>query len=387
MQRLRPAKWFVALVALLVASSCAPLSRDQQATSSGYVVPQTMALGDVRLKSGIVLPNVVVAYQAHGRLSQAGTNAILVAHGNTANFHVAGRYAPGATPPGIAAETPGWWDELIGPGKPMDTDRYFVVSSNMLGGSWGTTGPRSINPKTGKPYGPDFPDVTLEDMVNVQRMLLERLGVRHLVAVAGGSYGGAIAFQWGITYPDMMHGLVIAAVSPDGRKNPKAVPNLVARLEKDPNWNGGWYYDRPDGMLKTMTDLRVDTLKAYGLDKELEPSFPDANARAAEIRRRAEPWARAFDAHSLVVQRKDFEYREHTRGFNRIKAKVFYVLSTTDSLFPASIAPKVMADMKSAGVDATYFELVSDQGHSAFTRDAKKWAGPLRQFLARLPAH
>lgn len=266
----------------------------------------------------------------------------------------------------------------------MDTAHYFVVSSAMLGGSWGTTGPRSIKPGTGKPYGPDFPEISLEDVVAVQREFLTRLGVRHLVAVAGGSYGGALAFQWGITYPDMMEGLVIASISPTGGKNPQAIKRITDRLAKDPNWNGGRYYDQPGGMVNTLMEIRVDTLNAYGLDKELAATIPDPAARAAEIRKRAEPWAQAFDANSLVVQRKLAEFRDHTRDFQRIKAKVLYVLSTTDSLVPPSLAPKVMADLKAAGVDATYFELVSDQGHSAYTRDATKWAPALRDFLSRL---
>ena len=378
--------YFLLLSAAAFLGGCqmVPINGDDSRYSVGYVTPRTMMFRDVKLRNGSTLPEVTVAYQVHGHLNAAGTNAILVMHGNTANYHVAGRYAPGASPPGIPAESPGWWSDLIGPGKAMDTAHYFVVSSAMLGGSWGTTGPRSIKPGTGKPYGPDFPEISLEDVVAVQREFLTRLGVRHLVAVAGGSYGGALAFQWGITYPDMMEGLVIASISPTGGKNPQAIKRITDRLAKDPNWNGGRYYDQPGGMVNTLMEMRVDTLNAYGLDKELAATIPDPAARAAEIRKRAEPWAQAFDANSLVVQRKLSEFRDHTRDFQRIKAKVLYVLSTTDSLVPPSLAPKVMADLKAAGVDATYFELVSDQGHSAYTRDATKWAPALRDFLSRL---
>lgn len=378
--------FFSASVAFLLAGcQSTPTSLADSRDARGYVVHRTKSFRDFQLQSGVVLPELVVAYQTHGQLNSAGTNAILVTHGLTASFHVAGRYAPDAAPPGIPANTPGAWDVLIGPGKALDTDRYFIVSSALLGGSWGTTGPRSINPKTRKPYGPDFPDITYADMVAVQRLLLESLGVRHLVASTGGSYGGAIAWQWGISYPDMVDGLVVAAMSPTGPRNEVGLNRVRERLAKDPNWNGGWYYDRPGGVLKTMTDIRVDTLMAYGLDKELAPTIPDPAARAAEIRARAQPWAQAFDAHSLIVKRKPHDFRDLTPHFPRIKAKVLYVLSTTDTLFPPSIAPKIMGDMKAAGVDATYFELVSDQGHSAYNRDAKKWEPALRDFLGRLP--
>jgi homoserine O-acetyltransferase len=130
--------------------------------------------------------------------------------------------------------------------------------------------------------------------------------------------------------------------------------------------------------------MRVATLKAYGIEAQLEPEFPDRAAREAEIRRRAQPWAAHFDGNSLVVQRKAMEFRDHEKDFGRIKAKVLYVLSTTDRLFPPSIAPGVMAKLKAAGVDATYYELVSDKGHSAGTQDARKYEPALRAFLGRL---
>ncbi|MGZ5100709.1 MAG: homoserine O-acetyltransferase family protein [Usitatibacter sp.] len=347
------------------------------------VESKVMVLGDFRLQSGVVLKQVQIAYESYGTLDASGRNAVLITHGNTSTHHAAGRYAPGKAALGVRDTQLGWWDAIIGPGKAFDTDKYFVVSSNMLGGSFGSTGPRSINPATGKTYGPDFPQVTLADMAAAQRALLEGLGVKHLVAVAGPSYGGFLAFQWAVTYPEMMDGVVVVVSSPTGGKNPQAIRNLVNSLAKDPNWNGGWYYDR-GGIGTAMTDLRVATLKAYGIERQLAAKYPDPAAREAEIRRQAAPWAQVFDGNSLVVQRKAMEFRDHARDFGRIKAKVLYILSSTDKLFPPSIAPAVMAQLKAANVDATYFELESEMGHSAGSGDAIKFDPALRSFLARL---
>ena len=197
----------------------------------------------------------------------------------------------------------GSWDGLVGPGKAIDTDRLFVVSSNMLGSSYGSTNPAFTNPATGKPYGPDFPDITLVDIVNAQKALLDHLGVKHLVAVAGPSFGGYQTYQWGVTYPDFMDGLVAVVSAPKGSGGEAAVKSLVDSLAKDPNWNGGWYYDK-GGVAGILTEMRVATLKRYGIDEQLAAKFPDKDAREAEIKKRAESWSKVFDANSLVVLRK-----------------------------------------------------------------------------------
>jgi homoserine O-acetyltransferase/O-succinyltransferase len=347
------------------------------------VESKVMVLRDFRLQSGAVLQRVEIAYERYGTLDASGRNAILVTHGNTSSHHAAGHYAPGKAALGVKESQLGWWDAIIGSGKAFDTDKYFVVSSNMLGGSYGSTGPRSANPATGKPYGPDFPQITLADMAAAQRALLEGLGVKHLVAVAGPSYGGFLAFEWAVDYPEMVDGAVVVVSSPTGGKNPQTIRNLVDTLARDPNWNAGWYYD--NGGIKTvMTDLRVATLKAYGIDGALAAEYPDPVEREGAIRRMAGPWAETFDGNSLVVQRRAMEFRDHAKDFGRIKAKVLYVLSSTDKLFPPSIAPDVMAKLKAANVDATYFEIESIKGHSAGSGDAIKFDPALREFLKKV---
>jgi homoserine O-acetyltransferase len=335
----------------------------------------TFATKNFKLVSGTVMPEITIAYETYGTLAPGGRNAVLLTHGYTSSQHMAGRAG--------ANGAEGSWDGLVGPGKAIDTDRLFVVSSNMLGSSYGSTNPAFTNPATGKPYGPDFPDITLVDIVTAQKALLDSLGVKHLVAVAGPSFGGYQTYQWGVTYPDFMDGLVAVVSAPKGSGGEAAVKSLVDTLAKDPNWNGGWYYDK-GGITGTLTDMRVATLRRYGIDEQLAAQFPDKANREAEIRKRAETWSKIFDGNSLVVLRKASVRFDAEKDMPRIKAKVLYVLSRTDKVFPPTIAPDVMAKLKAAGVSADYFEIDSDFGHSASGLDAAKWAPRLKAFMATL---
>jgi len=337
---------------------------------------KSMNLGSLTLENGQVLSDVTIAYDTYGRLAPDGRNAILITHGYTSNHHAAGRYGP-------ADSKVGWWDRLIGPGKAIDTARFFVVSSNVLGSCYGTTGPGSLNPATGKPYGPEFPDLTMRDIVVAQREFLVRLGVTHLVAVAGPSLGGRQAFQWAVTYPDFMDGIVAVSSSPKGLGKDDAVHHLMQRLSTDPNWNDGWYYES-GGITPTLTTIRMETLKRYGIEAVIGTDHLSPGQREARIRRQAEAWAREFDAHSLVVLRKASVRFDAQRDFNVIRAKVLYVISRTDQLFPPSMGARVMGRLQTAGVEATYVELDSNFGHLASGREADQWAPALQAFLERL---
>jgi homoserine O-acetyltransferase len=331
--------------------------------------------GNFRLQSGEVLPELKLVYETYGTLAPDGRNAILVEHGYTSSQHAAGLNANGE---------PGWWDGLIGPGKAIDTKKYFVVSSNMLGSSYGSTAPASINPKTGKPYGPDFPDYTLVDIVTAQHALLDSLGVKHLVAVAGPSFGGYQTFQWGVTFPDAMSGLVPVCTSPNAPDGERVAKEHEALFAKAPGWNGGRYYGT-DEMVAFMTEQRVATLKRYGIEAVLAPRFPDPTRREARIHQRAEEWAKAFDPNSMIALAKARSHYDAEKDFAKIRAKVLYVLSRTDQLFPPSrLEHQVMPKLKAAGVDATYCEIDSDKGHLASGADWQKWEGVLRDFLKRL---
>lgn len=277
----------------------------------------------------------------------------------------------------------GWWDGLIGPGKTIDTARYCVVASNMRGPSYGSTAPASVDPTTGKRYGPDFPDITLPDIVTAQRRLLDRLGVRHLVAVAGPSFGGYQAFQWAVTYPDFMSGIVPVVTAAKGAGGSAAVQALIDRFAGDPAWNGGWHYDH-GGIPATMADLRMETLRRYGQNEILAVPIPDPARREARLREMAETWARVFDPNSMVTLRKAAVGFDAEADLGKIRAKVLYVLSRTDKLFPPRLAPELMAKLGAAGVDARYVEMDTEFGHSASGADWAKWAPALREFLPTL---
>lgn len=338
---------------------------------------------DFKLSSGAALPLLELAYETYGTLASDGRNAVLVTHGYTSSHHAAGTYKAGGAPAGVADRDPGSWDKLIGPGKAIDTEKLFVVSSNMLGSSYGSTAPRSIDPLTGKPYGPTFPRINVADIVAAQKALLDELGVKHLVAVVGPSYGGFQAFQWAVSYPDFMDGIVPVVTAPSSATTSAATEKLIDQLSTDPNWNGGHYYDT-GGITQVMTAIRVATLKNYGIEAQLSPKHSDKTDLDAAIVKAAQPWVKAFDGNSMVVLRRALEGFDTTRDFHKVKAKVLYVISRTDTLFPPSIVPDVMAKMKASCIDARYFEIDSELGHLASGPEGDKWGPSLRAFMAGL---
>jgi len=347
-----------------------------RAADLGTVEDRSFLLRNFRLQNGTVMPEATIAYETYGRLMPDGSNAVLITHGYTSSHHAAGRSPANGN-------LPGWWDGLIGPGKAIDTDKLFVVSSNMLGSSSGSTNGASIDPHTGQPYGPDFPAITVRDIVAAQRELLDALGVAHLVAVAGPSYGGYQAFQWAVTYPEFMDGIVPVVTAPRAQNVEQSLAELQARLATDPEWNAGRYYDR-GGVKAVLTELRVEMLKRNGIEAALAGRYPEGAAREAEIRHQAVAWAERWDANSLVILRRGTIGYDTVRDFDKIRAKVLYVLCRTDRLFPPSIAPGVMRDLAAAGVEAHYFEIDSDLGHSASGPEHSKWSLALRDFMAPL---
>ena len=322
----------------------------------------SFSFADFRLQNGDVMPEVTIAYCTRGRLADDGRNAVLVTHGYTSGHRMI---------ESGAGSSEGSWSTLVGSGAPIDTDRCLVVCSNMLGSSYGSTNAASRDPRTGRPYGSRFPHITVTDIVTAQHRLLEHLGVRHLRAVVGPSYGGFQAFQWAVTFPDAMDGIVPVVSSPRAQSRDR-VATLLARFEREPNWHGGDYYDTP-GMGAAMLALRVETLKRYGM-----------TASGAEITRIASVWAHEFDANSLLILGRAMESYDVTPELHRVRVPVLYVLSRTDELFPPNLAPGVMGDLRKAGVEASYFEIDSELGHLASGADAAKWAPVLREFLGRL---
>jgi homoserine O-acetyltransferase len=274
------------------------------------VTRNRFTFSDFCLQSGEILPEVTIAYCTRGRLAPDGRNAVLVTHGYTSGHQM-------IEPEGGSSE--GAWTTLVGSGAPVDTELNYVVASNMLGSSFGSTNAASIDPRTGKRYGSRFPAITVADIVTAQHRLLEHLGVWHLRGVVGPSYGGFQAFQWAVSFPDFMDAIVPVVSAPKARLD--MASDTRARFERDPNWNGGDYYETA-GMVATMTDLRAETLRRYGMTDE------------TAIRRAASQWATIFAANTLLILGGAAEAYDVTAELDRIRVPVRYVLSRTDALFP-----------------------------------------------------
>jgi homoserine O-acetyltransferase/O-succinyltransferase len=328
-------------------------------------------IGELKLERGGVLSNARIAYQTRGRLSEAGDNAILVLHGYTGGPDM-------ILPGGMADE--GSWEEIIGSGRPIDSDRYFVVCPNSLGSTFGSTGSASINAATGNPYGSSFPEITMRDVVASQHALLTKLGINKLAAVIGPSFGGLQALQWAVSYPHFVGCLVVLSASLGSP--PANVEGVRASLARDPNWNNGDYYSKGN-LIDTLAAIRVETLKSYGVENALSRIIPDVNARAKVIADKARRWAERFDANALLVIMKIIATHDVTSQLHRIRAPLLYVLSRTDHLFPPTLAEDAMKRFKEAGVSAEYFEIDSENGHAAAAVDVQLWAPFLRRFLER----
>ena len=314
---------------------------------------------DFALASGAVLPQATVAYRQLGQLNAARDNVVLVLHGYTTSTTM---LDPGAN----VAE--GSWSELAGPGKPIDTDVYCVICPNMLGSCYGSTGPD---------FKPDFPAITVVDIVNSQKALLDALGVVRLAAVAGPSFGAYQSFQWAASYPDMVD-RVVAAVGAPWHPAPPSADGILQALRADPGWDAWCRGDR-SAMVPFLTAQRVKTLTLYGVDAELADRIPDPAARAAEVERLARAWAEQFDPMSLVVLMQAAESFDLRPALASLRAPVLFVLSRTDPVFSPELGRAVM---QMPGTEKwTYVELDSDKGHFASGADAALWAEELRRFM------
>ena len=324
---------------------------------------------DLVLASGAVLRAPVTAYRCMGRLNAEGTNAVLVLHGYTTGHTM-------RDPDANVAE--GSWAELVGPGKPIDTARYFVVCPNMLGSSYGSTGPASIDPSTGRPYGADFPDITVADIVAAQKTLLDALGVRRLAAVVGPSFGAYQSFQWAVSYPEMVERVAAAVGAPWHPAPPGAADTILAGLRSAPGWDA-WAAGESGALFDTLVSMRTDTLNKYGVDVELAERFPDPALRAQEVDLLAREWAGEFDPMSLVVLMRAAESFDLRAQLAAIRAPVMYVISRTDPMFSPALAKEVLA---LPGTQSwTYVELDSEKGHFASGADAALWADALWRLM------
>jgi homoserine O-acetyltransferase len=347
------------------------------------------------LDCGETLAPVDVTYETYGKLNAARTNAIYVCHALTGDAHAAGiSHADGK---------PGWWDSMIGKGKAFDTDRYFVICSNVLGGCRGTTGPASVNPATGCPYAMSFPVITIPDMVRLQKALIDHLGIERLLAVTGGSMGGMQALEWAAAYPETVVSAIPIATT--GRHSAQQIAfNEVGRqaIMADPDWNDGNYYDskpparglavaRMVGHITYMSDesmrekfgRRLRGKDKFGFDFSVDFEVE------SYLRYRGSQFVNRFDANSYLYITKAMDYFDLANGsaslagvFSEGNTRFLAISFTSDWLYPSYQLVEVVQALRGLNRDVAYCELPSNYGHDAFLVDVGEQTEVVRGFLA-----
>ena len=356
------------------------------------VQTETARFDTISLESGAVLSPVEIAYETYGTLNESRSNAILILHAFSGDAHAAGI--------GENDGKPGWWDSTIGPGKAFDTNEYFVICSNVLGGCRGTTGPQSINPQTGSPYAMTFPVITIADMVRLQKMLIDSLGIAKLLAVAGGSMGGMQALQWAASYPESTRAVIPIATT--ARHSAQQIAfNEVARqsIMADPDWNAGDYYStkpparglaiaRMVGHITYMSDesmrekfgRRLREKEKFGYDFSVDFEVE------SYLRYRGSQFVGRFDANSYLYITKAEDYFDllSIPSFAPETADVrFLVISfTSDWLYPSYQSQEIVRVLRRRNLDVAYCDLQSNYGHDAFLVDVAEQTDVIRGFLA-----
>ncbi|MFB6290805.1 MAG: homoserine O-acetyltransferase [Candidatus Bipolaricaulia bacterium] len=352
----------------------------------------------IELESGKRFGPIDVAYETYGELNKDRSNAVLICHALTGDAHAAGWHE--------GDEEPGWWNNMIGPGKAFDTEKYFVISSNVLGGCQGTTGPGSINPETGKPYGLDFPVVTVKDMVTVQRKLLDHLGIDQLFAVTGGSLGGMQALQWSISRPDEVKFVIPIATTAQSTPQQIALDEVRRRaIMSDPKWSGGDYYQgkppknglRLARMIGHITYLSDTSMKEkFGRKLQEGEKFNFDFQVDFEVENylhyKGGSFVERFDANSYLYLTKAVDYFDLTNGgerslmeaFSVVESKFLVISITSDWLYPPYQSKQIVKALESNSVDVTYSELTSTYGHDAFFLEPGQLHHMVANFLSQV---
>ncbi len=349
----------------------------------------------IQLENGLDFGPITVAYETYGKLNETGDNAILVLHALSGDSHAAGYYSH-------EDKKPGWWDSMIGPGKPFDTDKYFIICPNFLGGCSGTTGPSSINPESQKPYAMDFPIITVEDMVKVQKKLIDHLGIKKLLNVAGGSLGGMQAMAWVILYPELVESsTVIASATKLSAQN--IAFNEVGRnaIIFDPNWNNGNYYggEQPSRglalarMVGHITYLSEESMhNKFGrkLQDKAKIDFNfDVNFQVESyLRYQGKSFVGRFDANSYLFITKAMDYFDlHQKygslahAFKESRSKFLFITFSTDWLFPPNELKDAARTIMSLGKEVTYCNIDAPFGHDSFLLEFEHQSKIIENFL------
>ena len=351
---------------------------------------------ELALKSGVKLGPITVAYETYGQLNKDKSNAILVFHALTGDAHAAGFHKD--------AKKPGWWDDMVGPGKAFDTNKYFVISSNVLGGCKGTTGPASIDPKTGKPYGLSFPMVTIDDMVVVQKKLIDHLGIKRLLCVSGGSMGGLQALKWAVQYRDHLASVILIATNYRHTAQQIALHEVCRQaIMSDPDWLAGDYYgksvpargmalSRMIGHITYMSEKSMDEKfgrKLIGKEKvgyDFSHDFEVENY----LKYRGDSFVQRFDANSYLYLTKALDYFDLSEEgdlatvFKKVLASFLIISFTSDWLYPSYQSKEMARALKANDIDASDIEINSTSGQYAFLVAGEGQSKLIKHFLTRI---
>ena len=350
----------------------------------------------LKLDSGARLEGVEIAFQTYGRLNAARSNAVLVCHAITGDQHVASTHP--------VTGKPGWWDRMVGPGRPLDPARHFIVCSNVLGGCMGSTGPSSIDPATGQPFGLTFPFITINDMVRAQAMLIDELGIETLFCVIGGSMGGMQVLQWAADYPHrMFSGVCLASTARHSAQNIAFDEVGRQAIMADPDWRGGDYARQGARAQKGLAVARMAAHITYLSEAALQRKFGrelqrdglswgfDADFQVESyLRHQGASFVDRFDANTYLYLSRAMDYFDLAaphggvlaEAFRGLAATPFFVASfTSDWLYPTSESRTILRALNAAGAKASFVEVESDKGHDAFLLDEPVLDAVLHGFL------
>jgi homoserine O-acetyltransferase len=368
--------------------------------SVGIVAPQFARFNQpFTLKSGAVLPQFELIYETYGALNADKSNAVLICHALSGTHHVAGKYKP-------EDKYAGWWDNLVGPGKPLDTNKFFVIGVNNLGGCAGSSGPATINPATNQPWGSQFPIVTVEDWVNSQALLLDYLGIKHLAAVVGGSLGGMQALQWTIAFPERVRHALVIASAPNLTAQNMAF-NEVARqaIITDPEFYNGDFYQqntvprrglRIARMLGHITYLSDDAMGVkFGRklkDDDIHYSFDAEFEMESYLRYQGDKFAGEFDANTYLRMTRALDYYDPAANFGgdlsqalaQVQAKFLVVSFTSDWRFSPARSREIVKALLDNERTVSYAEVTAAHGHDAFLMPDAHYHAIMRQYLSQI---
>jgi homoserine O-acetyltransferase len=364
--------------------------------SIGIVTEQTKTFeSGIRLDSGRILAPITLVYETYGTLNATASNAILVEHAWTGNAHLAGKLADDDP-------KPGWWDAIVGPGKLLDTDRYYVICSNVIGSCYGSTGPASINPKTGKRYNLTFPVVTVRDMVRAQKLLIDSLGIERILCVMGGSMGGMQALEWATQHPESIASAIVLATTP--HPSPQAISlNAVARwaIFNDPTWRKGEYKHNPkDGLALARGIGHITFLSDESMNAKFGRRFSAKDGQfdffgQFEVERylnyNGYSFVDRFDANSFLYLAKSLDLYDVAWGcesmaeaFCTVTAPIQFFAFSSDWLYPAYQTEEMVTCLTGLGKDAEYHLITSAYGHDSFLLEHETFTPLVRDFLARV---